>query len=80
MVRKMKSYKDSVSIVRHSSRNGDGGKGGALIPMTLPLRCHSSKYGGRRPAANRIAAMMPTIIIGHSIPRSCGPFGTDSQN
>jgi hypothetical protein len=41
-----------------------------LIPITLPLRFHSSPYGGRSPAARRIAAIIPMTIIGISFPLS----------
>jgi hypothetical protein len=40
------------------------------MPITLPLRFHSSPYGGRSPAARRIAAIIPMTIIGTSFPLS----------
>lgn len=41
-----------------------------LIPITLPLRFHSSPYGGNKPTAKRIFAIIPTTKTPVPLPAS----------
>lgn len=61
MVRKVKS-----ALVSEAQRRCGRS---ILIPTTLPLRFHISKYGGNRPTARSTAAMTPIIVTGHETPR-----------